>query len=57
MKPFRLSLIPFVFHGDNPEAVAFTKELREGLEKAGLTVANFAARDKEVLREVFYEAS
>lgn len=29
-------------HGDNPEAVAFTKELREGLEKAGLTVANFA---------------
>lgn len=31
-------------HGDNPSAVAFTKALRQGLTKAGLTVANFQSR-------------
>lgn len=31
-------------HGDNPEAVAFTKGLREGLEKSGITVCNFVER-------------
>ena len=28
-------------HGDNPEAIAFTNYIREGLSKAGITVANF----------------
>lgn len=31
-------------HGDNPEAIAFTKYIREGLSKAGITVANFQHR-------------
>ena len=31
-------------HGDNPEAIAFTKYIREGLLKAGITVANFQHR-------------
>jgi len=33
-------------HGDNPEAIAFTKYIREGLAKAGVTVANFLDRKK-----------
>ena len=33
-------------HGDNPEAIAFTKYIREGLAKAGVTVANFQDRKK-----------
>ncbi|MBS5153108.1 LamB/YcsF family protein [Veillonella parvula] len=31
-------------HGDNPEAIAFTKYIWEGLSKAGITVANFQHR-------------
>jgi len=31
-------------HGDNPEAIAFTNYIREGLTKAGVTVANFQNR-------------
>ena len=31
-------------HGDNPEAIAFIKYIREGLSKAGITVANFQHR-------------
>ena len=31
-------------HGDNPEAIAFTRYIREGLIKAGVTVANFQHR-------------
>ena len=31
-------------HGDNPEAIAFTKYIREGLTKAGVVVANFQSR-------------
>lgn len=31
-------------HGDNPEAIAFTRYIREGLTKAGVTVANFQHR-------------
>lgn len=31
-------------HGDNPEAIAFTKYIREGLIKAGVTVVNFQER-------------
>ena len=33
-------------HGDNPKAIAFTKYIREGLAKAGVTVANFQDRIK-----------
>ena len=28
-------------HGDNPEAIAFTNYIREGLTKGSVTVANF----------------
>ena len=31
-------------HGDNPEAIAFTKYIWEELSKAGITVANFQNR-------------
>lgn len=31
-------------HGDNPEAVEFTQSLREGLERAGISVCNFQQR-------------
>jgi len=31
-------------HGDNPEAIAFTNYIREGLTKAGVIVANFQNR-------------
>ena len=31
-------------HGDNPEAIAFTKYIREGLAKAGVTVANYCIK-------------
>ena len=32
--------------GSNPEAIAFTKYIREGLAKAGVTVTNFQDRKK-----------
>lgn len=31
-------------HGDNPEAVQFVRQLREGLEQSGITVCNFLQR-------------
>lgn len=34
-------------HGDNPEAVAFTSKLRQGLEEAGIEIISFLARQAD----------